>query len=452
MNNYFKYLSFVFPLPFLINFLFNIPKLEHIYLKDFIFALFCFIFLFYLGFEINKAFSINSISLSIAYYLMGAFALNFILVLIFEDYFSFKNFLIIYNAFVLFVMIKKTQNLKTPFFLALALLSVRLLTNNYGSSFEEYQILNTDVTEFWLPMTKVIFDNDLYYAINNNIIPGYSLMINYIFSELSYLLHGEIIFLNSRVIPNIFFYLNLLLFFELKIKPIYKFNLIIIYFSILINSDWLSYLFINSYMGEVITNYLFSVFLLNTLQNEKVKRRKLFFFLVGFLYFLKPFSSILFLIIPLYYILKNKKNSYVVLSLFGYFINYFYGLLNSDSSSTEQTINPYLSIFIENSEKLFNFYFTNVKLIFLNEIFIDKVLTLFLIIYLLIKMYSFKLSEKSNLITLTLLINLFLVLYLYSTIWKNIELGSAYRYIFSFINVFFIDFSYALDQSEKSTN
>ena len=205
-------------------------------------------------------------------------------------------------------------------------------------------------------------------------------------------------------------------------------------------------------MGEVITNYLFSVFLLNTLQNEKVKRRKLFFFLVGFLYFLKPFSSILFLIIPLYYILKNKKNSYVVLSLFGYFINYLYGLLNSDSSSTEQTINPYLSIFIENSEKLFNFYFTNVKLIFLNEIFIDKVLTLFLIIYLFIKLYSFKLSEKSNLMTLTLLINLFLVLYLYSTIWKNIELGSAYRYIFSFINIFFIDFSYALDQSEKNTN
>ena len=452
MNNYLKYLSFVFPLPFLINFLFNIPKFEHIYLKDFIFALFCFIFLFYLGFEINKAFSINSISLSIAYYLMGAFALNFILVLIFEDYFSFKNFLIIYNAFVLFVMTKKTQNLKTPFFLALAFLSVRLLTNNYGSSFEEYQILNTDVTEFWLPMTKVIFDNDLYFAINNNIIPGYSLMINYIFSELSYLLHGDIIFLNSRVIPNIFFYLNLLLFFELKIKPIYKFNLIIIYFYIFINSYWLSYLFINSYMGEVITNYLFSVFLLNTLQNEKVKRRKLFFFLVGFLYFLKPFSSILFLIIPLYYILKNKKNSYVVLSLFGYFINYFYGLLNSDSSSSEQTINPYLSIFIENSEKLFNFYFTNVKLIFLNEIFIDKVLTLFLIIYLFIKLYSFKLSEKSNLMTLTLLINLFLVLYLYSTIWKNIELGSAYRYIFSFINIFFIDFSYALDQSEKNTN
>ena len=119
---------------------------------------------------------------------------------------------------------------------------------------------------------------------------------------------------------------------------------------------------------------------------------------------------------------KNKKIFYVVLSLFGYFINYFYDLLNSDSSSMEQTINPYLSIFIENSEKLFNFYFTNVKLIFLNEIFIDKVLTLFLIIYLFIKLYSFKLSEKSNLLTFTLLINLFLVLYLYSTIWKILNL------------------------------
>ncbi len=452
MNNYFKYVSFVFPLPFLINFLINIPKLEHIYLKDFIFALFCFVFLFYLGFEINNVFAINSISLSLAYYLMGAFALNFILLLILEDYFSFKNFLIIYNVFVIFIMTKKTQNFKTPFFLLLSLLFVRLLMNNYGSNFVEYQILNTDVIEFWLPMTKAIFDNDLYFAINNNIIPGYSLMINYIFSELNYLLHGDIVFFNSRVIPNVFFFLNLLLFFELKIKPFYKFNLIMIYCSILINSDWLSYLFINSYMGEVITNYLFSVFLLNAFQNEKVQRSKLFFFFVGFLYFLKPFSSILFLIIPLYFILKNNKNSYVVLTIFGYLINYFYGLLNSDSSNTEQTSNPYLSIFIENSEKLFSFNFSNVRLIFLNEIFIDKVLVLFLIIYLLIKLYSFKLSEDSNLMTLTLLLNLCLVIYLYTTIWKNIELGSAYRYIFSFINIIFIDFSFALDQGEKSTN
>ena len=451
MINYSKYSSFILPLPFIINFLLNIPKLDHIYLKDLTFALFCFTFLFYLGFEINKAFAINSISLSIAYYLMGAFALNFILLLIYENYFSFKNFLIIYNLFVFFMIARKIQNLKTPIFLILALFSVRLFMNNYGSSFAEYQILNTDVTEFWLPMAKTIFDNDLYFAINNNIIPGYSLMINYIFSELNYLLHGDIIFFNSRVIPNTFFFLNLLLFCEVKLKLIYKVNLILIYCSILINSDWLSYLFINSYMGEVVTNYLFSVFLLNTFQNEEVQRRKLFFFFVGFLYFLKPFSSILFLIIPIYFILKNKKNSFVLLSFFGILINFFFGFLNSDILNTEQTSSPYLSIFIENSEKLFDFYFANISLIFLNEIFIDKVLTLFLIIYLLMKLYSFKFYAKSNLMTLTLFLNLFLVLYLYSTIWKNIELGSAYRYIFSFINIYFIDFLYALEKSKKSS-
>ena len=65
------------------------------------------------------------------------------------------------------------------------------------------------------------------------------------------------------------------------------------------------------------------------------------------------------------------------------------------------------------------------------------------------KLYSFKFYAKSNLMTLTLFLNLFLVLYLYSTIWKNIELGSAYRYIFSFINIYFIDFLYALEKSKK---
>ena len=37
------------------------------------------------------------------------------------------------------------------------------------------------------------------------------------------------------------------------------------------------------------------------------------------------------------------------------------------------------------------------------------------------------------------LINLLFVFYLYTTVWKDIELGSAYRYIFSFLIILFID-------------
>ena len=41
--------------------------------------------------------------------------------------------------------------------------------------------------------------------------------------------------------------------------------------------------------------------------------------------------------------------------------------------------------------------------------------------------------------TLGYLINLLFVFYLYTTVWKDIELGSAYRYIFSFLTILFID-------------
>ena len=47
------------------------------------------------------------------------------------------------------------------------------------------------------------------------------------------------------------------------------------------------------------------------------------------------------------------------------------------------------------------------------------------------------------------LINLVLVFYLYVTVWKDIELGSAYRYIFSFLTILFIDLGKTLSEIKK---
>tara|TARA_B100001121_G_scaffold284285_1_gene279126 strand:- start:687 stop:836 length:150 start_codon:yes stop_codon:yes gene_type:complete len=45
--------------------------------------------------------------------------------------------------------------------------------------------------------------------------------------------------------------------------------------------------------------------------------------------------------------------------------------------------------------------------------------------------------------------NLVLVFYLYVTVWKDIELGSAYRYIFSFLTILFIDLGKSLSEIKK---
>ena len=183
---------------------------------------------------------------------------------------------------------------------------------------------NSDVTEFWLPMTEKIYDTNLSFATKNNIIPGYSLMINFIYAKIHFIFFSGDMFIFNQAIPNIFLYLNLLLLLELKISNFTKSILVLTYLPIILNSDWLSYLFINSLMGEVVVNYLFSVFLVNAFQDKKIKTNKLYFLILGFLYFLKPFSSFIFLIIPIYLFYKFRKPYIAFLPLIGFIINNIY--------------------------------------------------------------------------------------------------------------------------------
>ena len=161
---------------------------------------------------------------------------------------------------------------------------------------------------------------------------------------------------------------------------------------------------------------------------------------------MKPFSSVLFIVIAVILFLKHKEYYQLYLPVIGFFVNSFY---NNSIFTNLDTQNVYFKIFSDNSENLFDFYIQNIYLIFRQEIFIDKVITLFLLLYLFVKLKSFKEKRNFNILNLILFLNLFLVLYLYSTIWKDIELGSAYRYIFSFINIYFIDLQISIDKTLK---
>ena len=225
-------------------------------------------------------------------------------------------------------------------------------------------------------------------------------------------------------------------------EPFLKTNILLIFASIVLNSDWLSYLFFNSLMGEVIVNYFFSVFLANAFFNKDIYKNKVYFFCLGFLYFLKPFVSILFLIISFYFFIKYKKTYYIFLSIIGITLNSIYNFFIFAKQGNELGVisdNVYFKILLENSEKFFNFETENIKLIIFNEIAIDKVLILFLFFYILISIVNIYQNKTLNIMNSLFLINLLLVFYLYTTVWKDIELGSAYRYIFSFLTILFVD-------------
>jgi len=447
MTRYVKFLNIIIIFPFVLNFFFNSTELNHLNFKSLLLGSLCFIGLYFIGKELNKAFNLNSISLAITFYLMGGYLLNYFLLPLDKYFLSFKEVLLIYNLLVFIGVIYRTKKIIPGLFVILLVFSIRYVIEFLEVSDYEHVLLNTDVSEFWYPMTLKIYNYDLFFSLKNNIIPGYSLLINYVYAEIYFIFLGDNT-IYTQLVPNIFLFLNLLTFSELKISISSKLNFIILYTVVLLNSDWLSFLFFNSLMGEVIVNYFFSVFLVNAYFNERIKNSKIFFLFLGFSYFLKPFASILFLIIPIYFILKNRSYIYLFISSVGIILSNFFNQIIFDSDELGvplQSENTYLNIFIENMDKLTEFKLNNILLILSQEILIDKVLTLFLILYFFSILFFRRGLKNINLMNFIILANTFLVFFLYATVWQNIEFGSAYRYIFSFINIFFIDFALKMD-------
>ena len=452
MNKYLKNLIYFVPIPFVINFLSNLSSISHVNLQSLLLAFFPFIFLYYLGDEINKILNLNSISLSISIYLMGLFITNFIFLPIDKYFLSFSDIFVVYNLFIGLYCLYFSESKNKVLIIFIFIFLFRILFNLFGFNEFNYIEYNSDVPEFWLPTTEKIYDSDLYFSIQENIIQGYPLMIPHIFANLHYLFFGSSTYLFSFIIPNIFLYLNLFLIYEsLQTKSV-KLVTMITFISILINSDWLSYLFFNSLMGEVVVNYLFSVFLVNAYLNKNIGNQKIYYLFLGFLYFLKPFASFLFVFIGIFHYIKYKKNFILFFTFIGLFVRRIYNSFNffkPDSLKSQSSENIYLDIFLENFEKLFEFKLENISLIVKNEILIDRILFLFLMIYLIIKLVNINSENNFNILNILFFTNAILVFYLYSTIWKEIELGSAYRYLFSFITIVFVDLQFTLEKLHK---
>ena len=283
-------------------------NIKHLNLNSLFLSFLCFIFLYLLGKEINSIFKIDSISLAVSYYIIGAFTFSFVLLPALGSFLNFKEVILIYNLLLFSILLLKGRNYQKLIILLTTLLVIKIILINIDSSTHLFIQYNSDVTEFWLPMTEKIYNDNLFNAMKNNIIPGYSLMINYIYAELYFIFFSENTFTFTQVIPNIFLYLNLLLLIEINISNFTKSLLILTYLPIVLNSDWLSYLFFNSLMGEVIVNYLFSVFLVHAFQNKKINRNKFYFFFIRFFIFFKTFFLPFYLLLFLFFYFIGIKN------------------------------------------------------------------------------------------------------------------------------------------------
>ena len=457
-RNFFKF-CFIIPIPFLFNFIFNFIKndfmIPFISLNNMFFSFISFIFIYSFCSMISQSLDIESKSLSIGIFYISFFILNFTTLLFDKFFFNFNDYFNITIIFWIIYILRRFKHL-SKLYLFLTGLSYLLIYFFKDLVIENKFIqseLSSDTSFFWTPMSKIIYENDLFFALENNIIPGYGLLINHIHAVNYKLFINESIYIFYPATSNIFLFFGILFIYELNVSKAIKFNALIIYVTILLNSDWLSYLFFNSTMGEGVTGFLFSVFFINLIKskitpdnNFQSSTKLILIFFSGFIYFSKPFVSYLILMTIVLLFFKFRSFNILIFGFFGFLMNIFNFKFVLSNTNLDGYIN---SINIFNFEIYKNLNLNNINLILENFYSLDKVITLFFLVLYFLIFYNLIYLKYFSSSTLLFFVNVFLVFALYISFWKNVELGSAYRYIVSIFNLYFFIYSEELDKLQS---
>ena len=446
INNKYRYLVLV---PIVINFLINIFDSEVIIpIKivnpyTLVATVLLFLFLLQLGSAIQKIFQLNTISISIVIYLTSIFIFDFLSLFI-SQVFTFHQNFILMNIIWIIIFLKNKNTRINLLLSTVALFALNVFNLNFRSLLDKNKNLTGDVEMYFFPQAKQIFENSYFYSITNPITEGYPQFISYLHSSLF-----KIGFIKSEIFEyfsqttTIFFLLMILFFLELNISTLNKFALSIIYFSLIMNSEWLSYLFSNSLMSESIASYFFVVILKSLLDHIEQKNQFIILlFFSGWMIFSKQFISTLILLTLLYLCIYKKSFKYFVTAFLPFLINEIAYLLHfknivKDHHYTQIDIKDTLfDIFLLRDLDIYN-----IGTIF-NNLLLDKPFSLVFftaLIFSVCQLFFIDNNRQVSLIYfLIFIINTSLVVILYISAWRNMELESPIRYFLTLVGLYFL--------------
>lgn len=426
----------------------NIYKLGSFLISSFLY--------FFIARNINEVLHLNSMSLSISYFFISFFLFEMLLSLMQITTHRDLIFVLITLLWVAFFIYKKKYI--DIFFFSIVYAILRIYNNLflvnllYNNNFKE---LNTDVTVQWLPIAESIYQDGYFFAFTNNIIENQSLLPSYIQTLIFKINFNLSMF--EFIQPNSYLvvFLTILIFIDLEISKKNKTLTIGIFLLLIINNEWLFYLISNSLMLEGIVGFLFTAFMINYkkfILNHN-KYQGLYFLFLGCLVLTKQFISLLSLIIIILSLLVVRKNSKVLLSIIPLLIDYFTKLILSLNTSIVTYSDGLSYTNIIKDILFFNNLELNNIILILGQLFIDKPLTLLVLIYFLsnfIYIYKTKKIINLNLIYFYIGISNFLFIFiLYVTYWKNIEIQSSYRYVVNLFSLYLASTAINLDYLEK---
>jgi hypothetical protein len=312
--------------------------------------------------------------------------------------------------------------------------------------------LNTNligyVHYFFFPNTQMIYETSYKISvINSPTMQGYPQFMSYIDAFLYKLAFDkdkyDFIISNSLV----FFWLNLLLFTELRTSKKSRFFIAALFIILLLNSRWLEFLFVSSLMSERIAGYLLAGILVTLFKIRKTQSGQLYF-----IYITKQFFSIIVLILFFIFLMSSKYRKYspLTLSAFAlqeiaystYFINAKknYHTTQIDIPDTLQDLILFRDLNLSNVTEI------------MKNLISDKPFTYLLLITIglsCLKLITGKLSYEVKIYIVITILNLLFIFVLYISAWRNMELESPIRYIYSFLIFYLLLISNSVSEDEN---
>lgn len=411
-----------------INIFFNI--------YDFFLSLLLFVLIYSISTEIRIALNLQNTSLSTALFLISFFIVENIFQLIFPNL-SFKfNFFMVNILWVILLKLKKIS-LKKIMILILNVIVLRVFSFYFYEKLTVNINLRGDVKEYFFSNAKNIYEYSYAYSIKNSVIEGYPQFSTYlqnIFSKFLIFNSEYDYFLSSTLV---LFFISMYVLHEAIASAKLKYFILLFYISLILNSDFLQFLFTSSLMSEgivtVFTAIIFfniSKFSINNFETNTVS-----FFLAGILYYAKQFTSIIIILLFLYFTYK-KQYKFSLLMLFGiilkelsYFI-IFKNLIKNHHLSQIDLKDTLLDLILFRDLNLFNI----VRII--ENLLIDRPMAI-LITILLLSFFSLLIKNKLEFseifLILIIFINFIFIFILYISAWRYMELESPIRFIYTYL-------------------
>ncbi len=416
-----------------------------------------FLFFYLIAKYINETFNLRSLSLAISYFLISFYIFDSIF-LYFSKEKSFEFTFLLVN-FIWFVLVFiKNRDYRILAALMGSYFSMQYFNSinyQYLSNKVSYQIKNYDVVKQWEPIAKSIADQNLFFAININLIEGYGFLISYIQVVISKFLFFNYSFEFININANILLFLTLLLIFDLEISHTNKFLLFSAFCLVILDDGWLRFLIIDSLMLEGIVSFLFASFVVNIKKIDFERKNSyspnIFLFFLSCLIFSKQFIGLLTVLILIWLCLKTKRFTILLSALGLSLIKYLYQNILPISKSNIQYVDGLdLRDLISDFLLFRDIELKNIRVIF-EKLIEYKPMAYILFLFLLLFLFNtFYKSQNNDILNFALIFgNILLILLLYISWWKQIETDSSYRYIMNTIHLIFISAFIELDKLQK---